>query len=441
MQTKYVTVNKQDFQVNENEYIKVPHDEFNNLIILSRLGIQERLISLLKELLLVDNSFELVYIGLSHGGFIPIKLKEFYNNINILDLDESQRNNLLYNMKKFNINDKINLFDNLEYLPSNNYVLFIDDYHTIDMKKTDNKPSIILSNKEIMQHDDYIPYSLSKSEYTVYIRNDFNEKFIREFFYFIKENNLLEYDNLIHLAMIVKNAGDDFENILTENLPIIDRWTILDTGSTDNTMEIIKKVLVGKKKGQLFQEPFINFRDSRNRCLDLAGKECKFILTLDDTYIIKEHLREFLETVRGDQFSDSFSLYIKSDDTEYGSNRIIKSETGLRYKYKLHEVIDPKNNKNVIIPIHHGHIFDYRCDYMENRTMERKQYDLKILHEMAEEEPDDSRALYYLGQTYNLVEKYDLALKYFLERVEHHDEGFIQEKIDACFEAARICNF
>ena len=70
--------------------------------------------------------------------------------------------------------------------------------------------------------------------------------------------------------MIVKNAGDSFENILNQNLNIIDRWTILDTGSTDNTIDIIKKVLVGKKKGELFEEPFINFRDSRNRCLDLA---------------------------------------------------------------------------------------------------------------------------------------------------------------------------
>ena len=136
--------------------------------------------------------------------------------------------------------------------------------------------------------------------------------------------------------------------------------------------------MVGKKKGQLYQEPFINFRDSRNRCLDLSGKECKFVIMLDDTYKVEEKLRDFLITVRGDQFSDSFSLYIKSNDSEYGSNRIIKSDSGLRYIYKLHEVITPKNNINVIIPMHHAFIFDYRSDYMEKRTMDRKKYDLKI---------------------------------------------------------------
>lgn len=42
-------------------------------------------------------------------------------------------------------------------------------------------------------------------------------------------------------------AEAQFENMLTKNLNIIDRWTILDTGSTDETLEIINRVLIGKK--------------------------------------------------------------------------------------------------------------------------------------------------------------------------------------------------
>ena len=60
---------------------------------------------------------------------------------------------------------------------------------------------------------------------------------------------------------------------------------------------------------------------------------------------------------------------------------------------------------------------------------------------MVDDEPDVSRSLYYLGQTYNLLERYESAYEFFIKRIDHHDEGFIQEKIDACFEAARICNF
>jgi tetratricopeptide (TPR) repeat protein len=241
--------------------------------------------------------------------------------------------------------------------------------------------------------------------------------------------------------MMIKNEEKRITVSFDSVKEYTDTFIILDTGSTDNTIDIINKVLVGKKKGKLYTEPFINFRDSRNRCIDLAGKDCKFIVMLDDTYIIKGNLRIFLNDVRGDQFSDSFSLFIESDDVSYCSNRIIKSDKQLRYIYKIHEVINPKNNMNVIVPYIHSYIFDHRSDYMEKRTFDRKNYDLKILFEEVKENPDDPRALYYIAQTYNVIGKYDIALEYYLKRVNHPVTGFLQEKIDACFEAARMANF
>jgi tetratricopeptide (TPR) repeat protein len=240
---------------------------------------------------------------------------------------------------------------------------------------------------------------------------------------------------------MVKNGGSQFEQMLTDNLDIIDRWTILDTGSTDETISIINKVLVGKKKGNLYEEPFINFRESRNRCLELAGRSCKFITMLDDTYVINGDLRGFLNEVRGDQFANSFTLFIKSDDTIYGSNRIIKSNSGLKYVHKIHEVITDKNNINIVIPKESSYIDDRRFEYMEKRTMERKQLDLKLLYEEIEENPHDPRAYYYLAQTYNLLEDYEKAFYYFTKRAEFSNSGFVQERVDALFESARIANF
>ena len=249
-----------------------------------------------------------------------------------------------------------------------------------------------------------------------------------------------KWDNLICLCMIVKDAGPQFEQILTDNLSIIDRWCILDTGSTDGTQDVIRRVLK-TKRGTLYSEPFVDFKTSRNRCLELAGTTCKFILMLDDTYSVCGDLRNFLNEVRGDQYSDSFSLLIQSDDSEYYSNRIIKSNGGLRYIHRIHEVITDKNNVNVTIPPNKCFIFDNRSEYMEMRTTSRKQFDLGLLFQELEEFPDDPRALYYIAQTYGCLGDSVNKAKYFRKRLKHPEPGYIQEKIDAAFELARTSNF
>ncbi len=269
----------------------------------------------------------------------------------------------------------------------------------------------------------------------------FNKKFIsfnEKSYNIFNKYNLINYDNLLCLAMIVKDAGPEFENILKQNIDYFDEWCILDTGSTDGTQETINRVLANKK-GKLHFEPFTNFRDSRNKCLDLAGTNCKFIIMLDDTYVIKGDLRRFLNEVRGDTFADSFSLLIQSDDNEYYSNRIIKSKTKLRYIHTIHEVITNENNVNVTIPKDQAWILDHRSDYMETRTMNRKQFDLELLFKELEKNPNDPRTIYYIAQTYGCIGDEIKKAEYFEKRIVL--EGYIQERIDALFELARCYNF
>jgi hypothetical protein len=280
-------------------------------------------------------------------------------------------------------------------------------------------------------------YGFSK---VLYLSKEAFEIFGKYFWYYINPEGVFKYSNLICYTMIIKNGGPLLEQVLTENLPVIDRWCILDTGSTDGTQETIRRVLKNKK-GTLYEEPFVDFKVSRNRCLELAGHSTKFILMLDDTYSVRGDLRTFLTEVRGDQFSDSFSMLIQSDDTEYYSNRIIKSKTNLRYIHTIHEVITDQNNINVTVPNNKAIIFDHRADYMEKRTNDRKQFDLELLFKEVEEFPDDPRALYYIAQTYGCIGDELRKAEYFEKRINHPVQGYFQEKIDACFELARTYNF
>ena len=295
MTQKKILINEESFIVNVDEYTKIDHLEFNCLTILEKLGYHERIISLLNDLSQLFLNKNILFYNISHGGHIPIKCSDYFNKVFIENTTNSHLENLKKNIGYYNIK---NIFlENSDLIKDITVIL---DYSPgIQLIKN---TKIIICNLNLIQQVDkdlFTVYYLSNSEVIICVSNIIHYEFIKEFHYYI-ENENFKYDNLINLAMIIKNGGNSLEHVLNENMDIIDRWTILDTGSTDDTIDIINKVLVGKKKGNLYQEPFINFRESRNRCLDLAGKKCKYTIMLDDTYIIKGNLRHFLNEVRGD---------------------------------------------------------------------------------------------------------------------------------------------
>ena len=266
----------------------------------------------------------------------------------------------------------------------------------------------------------------------VCVSNVLVPEFNRMFDYYIRDECLC-YDNLVNMLIMVKNGGKNFGNILRKNIPFIDRWTILDTGSTDFTVQTIRDVL-GHIPGNLYEEPFINFKESRNRLLELAGKDCVFNIMLDDTYVLEgELLRPFLHQMRSDDVAESFSLYINGADMRYSSNRITKPRLGLRYKYKIHEIIE--ENYNVSIPLKYGHINDIVDDYMSVRTTDRKDQDIVWLLEEIADNPDDPRCYYYVAESYLNKKEYQLSYDWYVKRYKHHVRGYLEEKFDAALKA------
>ncbi len=430
-----ISLNKFQFTLSDtNSFQRFHHDRFHHLLLYPALNELERIAGLACDLAedIFGNKCEL---SITHGDYASFLAYETFPSFTSVTLNE----------------DTETIRDNIMRMTgaTNVHICRVVDAQL---------PDIMIVNQDIQIHttcfvislgnntyvdETHTKYSLTNSEYVLYVPSKHHASFLQHFHYYIKYNTTLDYNNLAMLCVMVKNGGPLFRKMLEENVKWIDRWTILDTGSTDDTIKNIQEVLVGKKKGLLVEEPFINFRESRNRCLDLAGTRCKFNVMLDDTYIMQGPFREFMKTVRSDQFADSYSIIIKSDDTEYCSCRITKSKENLRYIYTIHEVITPKNNVNVFIPPQDAMIDDQRADYMEKRTMERKEYDLKCLFEMVKEYPDEPRHTYYIAQTYNLIEKYELAAEYFYKRVFDFppELGLAAERYDALFEMIRLYNF
>jgi hypothetical protein len=456
-----VMINNTPYNVKADEYDKYNIYPYNNLKLYRGLALHERLIGFIQKCASIPKigSFRFFSFNTTHGGFIPIKVAEDNNiyEVYVIDTNENHIQNITDNVSNLEYGSlqKNKIF--FDFSPRSLLVLrFVDIFYFESQENisqyldtVQSVLSIIICNERVTNSTeilDCFEYHISNSPFYIYVKNDLKTEFENVFKYYMDVSDSsatteLKYDNLINLCIMVKNGGPQFEQMLLDNMSIIDRWTILDTGSTDGTIDTINRVLVGKKEGILYEEPFINFRESRNRLLDLAGNVCKYNLMLDDTYVIKGDLRTFLEKVRSDQYANSFTLFVHSDDTKYGSNRITKSNSGLRYIHKIHEVICDYNNINVVIPEEEAYIEDRRFEYMEKRTQERKSLDLKLLYEEVEDDKNNPRSYYYLAQTYNCLSDYEKAFYYFMKRCEFTNSGFLQERVDAAFEAARIANF
>lgn len=91
----------------------------------------------------------------------------------------------------------------------------------------------------------------------------------------------------IRLNMIVKNEAAVIARCLDSVVPYVDSWVIVDTGSTDDTPDIIKRMLK-TKPGELHHRPWCGFDVNRTEAMRLAladGANYVFTIDADDVFI------------------------------------------------------------------------------------------------------------------------------------------------------------
>jgi len=205
---------------------------------------------------------------------------------------------------------------------------------------------------------------------------------------------------LLELVMIVKNSGNDIIKMLEAARDHIDHWTILDTGSTDNTMENITKTLKNVPGTlyngvELYDDPFVDFSTARNRALELAGDTCTFTIMLDDTYSIHDgkEMRKFLKKKAKCTREQGYYVIIEDEEKHYPSIRILRTADKIRYKHKIHENVVLERLGGTLP----GSIYDDITSYMRMRTSRRRESDIVYLQAEIAEDPDDCRMRYHLA--------------------------------------------
>ncbi|APR83583.1 Glycosyl transferase, group 2 family protein [Minicystis rosea] len=243
---------------------------------------------------------------------------------------------------------------------------------------------------------------------------------------------------LLTLSMIVKDEALTLSRTLASVKPFIDRWVILDTGSTDGTQDLIRRELDGVP-GAVFEEPFVDFSTSRNRALELAGEVTEFVMWLDadDVIVNGAALRSFLERMREERAPEHEAYYLRIEmGVHFDSPRIARTRARWRFRGVVHEILmhpdrDPPKHRVPDARILH----EPGADSAE-RSRRRWERDAKLLGDAAERDPKDTRTAFYLALTYLWLGRHEEAEAAFHRRIALG--GWAEEIYESKMALARI---
>lgn len=222
------------------------------------------------------------------------------------------------------------------------------------------------------------------------------------------------------LVMIVRDEEDTIKKCLTSVSPYISYWVIVDTGSKDNTIQVIRETMdeLGIP-GELHERPWVNFEVNRTESLELAKDKCDFrwIIDADDTFSLDDpNINPFC--VLNKEF-DSYHISYKLHNLKYFRAQIVRSDEDWVYKGVLHEYLhlEKENQKS-------GQIVGCHVDAdisplkRANSVIEKYAKDAEILKEALEKEPDNTRYMFYLAQSYRDSNQPQNSLEAYQKRVE-----------------------
>ena len=238
----------------------------------------------------------------------------------------------------------------------------------------------------------------------------------------------------ICLNMIVKNESHIIQNTLEKlcNKIKFDYWVICDTGSTDNTPQIIIDFFKNKSiKGELFYDEWVNFAHNRTLALKRAYKKTQLLLIFDADDEIVGNIQ-----MPTDVLFDEYHLQFGSQSLMYTRAILINNYKIFEFYSVIHEFISCKEQpcKTNIIKGDY-YVVSGRTG---SRNLDKDKYlkDAIILENAYKEalEKNDElfhRYSYYCANSYRDCGRFEDAIKWYKIAL-NQEKQWDQEKYTAC---------
>lgn len=234
----------------------------------------------------------------------------------------------------------------------------------------------------------------------------------------------------ISLCMIMRNEEETIERCLQSVEPLVDEIIMVDTGSTDQTKEIVQKYT-----DRVYDFVWIDdFSAARNYSFQLATQD--YILWLDADDVLSEEdqvkLRKLKQTI--DSSVDSVTMIYHYAFDEFGNptvrfrrNRLVKRAKQFQWQGAVHEYLSVSGkiiNSDLVVT-------HKRIDRLSNRNLSI--YEKRL----ANSEKFTPRDLFYYANELKDHGKLHAAAEYY-QRFLYEGEGWVEDNISACDKLADL---
>ena len=221
------------------------------------------------------------------------------------------------------------------------------------------------------------------------------------------------------LNMIVKNESKIIKRLLESAVKYIDCYCICDTGSTDNTVDIIKTFFESQTPpipGVVIKEPFRDFGYNRSFALKACDPiDVKYILLLDADMIFYVNPAISKESLHSRLTDDVYYIFQGSENFFYKNVRIVKNHIGMSYWGVTHEYVrTPEGSKYGKFEKNDVFINDIGDGGSKADKFIR---DINLLRKGLEDEPNNDRYTFYLANSYKDSGQYENAIETYKNRI------------------------
>jgi len=223
----------------------------------------------------------------------------------------------------------------------------------------------------------------------------------------------------ICLNMIVKNESRVIRRLMESVYKIIDSYCICDTGSTDDTVNIITDFFKEKKiPGKVVFEPFKDFGYNRTyamkQCLGLSNAD--YLLLLDADMILEFGKSLDIETFKNSLELEAYHIFQGSPSFFYKNVRILKNHPDFSYWGVTHEYVQTP-------PYARYHDTDRNLLFINDvgdggAKAEKFERDIRLLEKGLEELPGNDRYTFYLANSYRDYGNKEKAIENYKKRIE-----------------------